>query len=225
MKNFFFRYKIFLVLFSFLSLVIFLLFYDALKQKKVLPIYSPSMVNYELVDSKIQHVKKYHRIATFSLTNQNGKIITNDTFKDKIYVADFFFTTCPSICPMMTDNMRNIQNKFLNDPDILLISHSVTPEIDSVPTLKKYATEKKIDDKKWHLVTGSKNEIYKLARESYLAVKSEGDLKSHGMIHTENFILIDKKRRIRGFYDGTNLESVNELIEDILILKKEEFKA
>ncbi|MBC91600.1 MAG: SCO family protein [Flavobacteriaceae bacterium] len=224
MKIFFYRYKVFLTVFSFLSLIIFMLFYDALKQEKILPIYSPSMVNYELVDSKIQHVKKYHRIAEFSLTNQNGEIITNDTFLNKIYVADFFFTTCPSICPIMTDNMRLIQNEFLNDPNILLLSHSVTPNIDSVVVLKKYAIEKKVKDDKWHLVTGPKNEIYKLARESYLAVKSNGDHTKHEMIHTENFVLIDKQRRIRGFYDGTNLDSINELINDILILKKEKFK-
>ncbi|MBK85744.1 MAG: SCO family protein [Flavobacteriaceae bacterium] len=224
MKNFFYKYKIFLTVFSFISLIIFLLFYDALKQEKILPIFSPSMVNYELVDSKIQHVKKYHKIAEFSLINQNGKIITNNTFSNKIYVADFFFTTCPTICPIMTNNMRLIQNEFTNDPEILLLSHSVTPKIDSVPILKKYAIEKKVDDNKWHLVTGSKNEIYKLARESYLAVKSSGDDKEHGMIHTENFVLIDKQRRIRGFYDGTNLESIKELINDITILKKEQLR-
>ena len=113
---------------------------------------------------------------------------------------------------------------YINDPDILLLSHSVTPNIDSVPTLKKYAIEKKVIDNKWHLVTGSKNKIYKLARESYLAVKSRGDNKEHGMIHTENFVLIDKQRRIRGFYDGTNIDSVNDLINDILILKQEQLK-
>ena len=165
-----------------------------------------------------------HKISKFSLINQHNEIINNDTMLGNIYVADFFFTTCPTICPIMTNNMRLIQNEFTNDPEILLLSHSVTPKIDSVPILKKYAIEKKVDDNKWHLVTGSKIEIYKLARESYLAVKSSGDNKEHGMIHTENFVLIDKQRRIRGFYDGTNIESVKELINDITILKKEQLK-
>tara|TARA_B110000438_G_scaffold238289_1_gene236013 strand:+ start:1382 stop:1990 length:609 start_codon:yes stop_codon:yes gene_type:complete len=198
-----------------------MLFYDALKPKRILPIYSPAMVNFELVDSSMQHIKKFHRIADFKLKNQNNKWVTQNTFENKIYVANFFFTTCPSICPIMTENMSFIQNTFKNDPSVLLLSHSVTPKIDSVAQLKKYALEKGIIDEKWHLVTGPKKEIYDLARQSYLAVKTNVDGNLYDMIHTENFILIDLDRRIRGFYDGTVKEDMKEIQNDILNLKAE----
>lgn len=198
-----------------------MLFYDALKPKRILPIYSPAMVNFELVDSSMQHIKKFHRIADFKLKNQNNKWVTQNTFENKIYVANFFFTTCPSICPIMTENMSFIQNTFKNDSSVLLLSHSVTPKIDSVAQLKKYALEKGIIDEKWHLVTGPKKEIYDLARQSYLAVKTNVDGNLYDMIHTENFILIDLDRRIRGFYDGTVKEDMKEIQNDILNLKAE----
>ena len=116
-----------------LSCIIITLFYNILNPVKVLPIYQPAQVNYELVDSTIQHQKKYHRIADFSLINQNGETITQEFYKDKIYVADFFFTTCQTICPIMTDHMYEIQKQTISDPEILLLSHSVTPEIDPLP--------------------------------------------------------------------------------------------
>jgi protein SCO1/2 len=177
------------------------------------------MVNAELVDSTLQHVKKYHTIADFSLTNQNGKTITQRDYKDKIYIADFFFTTCPTICPVMTKNMAGIQEQIIDDDDVLLLSHSVTPVIDSVAQLKKYAVEKGVNDAKWNLVTGDKKQIYKLARKSYLAVKNDGDGGPFDMIHTENFILVDKQRRIRGFYDGTKTGDIEKLLKDLDILK------
>tara|TARA_B100001173_G_C15954389_1_gene532794 strand:- start:127 stop:735 length:609 start_codon:yes stop_codon:yes gene_type:complete len=198
-----------------------MLFYDALKLEKSLPVYSPSMVNFELVDSTLQHVKKFHRIADFKLKNQNNEWVTNKTFDKKIYVADFFFTTCPSICPIMTDNMSILQNFYKKDTLILLLSHSVTPKIDSVAQLKKYALEKGIIDKKWHLVTGPKKQIYDLARQSYLAAKNNGDGGPYDMIHTENFILVDPDRRIRGFYDGTLEEDIEKIKTDIELLRDE----
>tara|TARA_Y100000996_G_scaffold102057_2_gene74235 strand:- start:9440 stop:10048 length:609 start_codon:yes stop_codon:yes gene_type:complete len=198
-----------------------MLFYNALKPTKILPIYNPAMVNFELVDSSLQHIKKLHKISDFKLKNQNNKWVTHNTFKNKIYVADFFFTTCPSICPIMTENMKILQNQFIDDPNVLLLSHSVTPKIDTVAQLKKYAVEKGVMDKKWHLVTGSKKEIYDLARKSYLAVKTNSNQNLHTMIHTENFILVDPDRRIRGFYDGTIREDMTKINEDISILKLE----
>ncbi len=220
MGSFFAKYKLFGAVLLMLSAVIIYLFYNALKPKVVLPIYQPSMVNPELVDSTLQFVKKYHTIADFSLTNQNGRTVTQDDYRDKIYIADFFFTTCPSICPIMTKNMVEIQKKILNQNDVLLLSHSVTPEIDTVAQLKKYALEKGVNDAKWNLVTGDKKQIYGLARKSYLAVKTDGDGGPYDMIHTENFILVDKERRIRGFYDGTKAEEVAQLIADLEILKR-----
>ena len=219
MWSFFAKYRLFAIVFSILSIIIMVLFYNALQPKKTLTIYQPSMVNAELVDSTLQHVKKYHTIADFSLTNQNGKTITQSDYKDKIYIADFFFTTCPTICPVMTKNMAGIQEQIIDDDDVLLLSHSVTPVIDSVAQLKKYALEKGVNDAKWNLVTGDKKQIYQLARKSYLAVKNDGDGGPFDMIHTENFILVDKERRIRGFYDGTKTGDIEKLLKDLDILK------
>ena len=215
------KYKGFITIFLIVSSGILILFYNALDPERRLPIYQPSMVNYELVDSTLQHVKKFHKIAPFTLTNQNGKIVTEQDYNNKIYVADFFFTTCPTICPKMTENMGQLQNEYLEDSQIKFISFSVTPQIDSVQQLKKYAIEKGVNDCKWNLVTGNKKEIYSLARKSYLAVKDDGDGGQFDMIHTENFILVDPEKRIRGFYDGTDIEAMNTLITDISILKEE----
>ena len=221
MLSFFKDYKYFGIVLGILSIIIISIFYNILKVDKPLPIYQPASVNAELVDSTIQHQKKYHKIADFNLINQNGKIITQKDYKDKIYVADFFFTTCQTICPIMTDHMYQIQKEIINDEDIMLLSHSVTPKIDSVAQLKKYALKKGVNDAKWNLVTGDKKQIYELARKSYLAVKSSGNGDEYDMIHTENFLLIDKKRQIRGFYDGTDPEAILQLLEDIETLKKE----
>jgi len=194
-------------------------FYYVNKPIETLPIYSPSMVSKELVEENIQFIKKYHKIKDFSMKNQNGETITQEFYNDKIYVADFFFTTCPTICPIMTENMGYVQEKIKNDSDVLLLSFSVTPEIDSVEQLKKYALEKNVIDSKWNLVTGNKKDIYNLARTSYLVAKTNGDGGKYDMIHTENFVLVDKEKRIRGFYDGTNSKEMDQLLNDIKILK------
>tara|TARA_R110001606_G_scaffold64727_3_gene150259 strand:- start:269 stop:946 length:678 start_codon:yes stop_codon:yes gene_type:complete len=219
MRSFFAQFKFLGLVLLIVSAVIISLFYNALQPKEILPVYQPAMVNFELVDSTLQHVKKYHTIADFALTNQNGKLVTQKDYENKIYIADFFFTTCPTICPIMTKNMAGIQDKILNDEDVMLLSHSVTPDIDSVPQLKKYALEKGVKDRKWNLVTGDKRQIYELARKSYMAVKTDGDGGPYDMIHTENFILVDKERRIRGFYDGTDSEEMKKLLSDLEILK------
>ncbi|WP_422858421.1 SCO family protein [Flagellimonas sp. S174] len=219
MGSFFAKYKFFGAVLLGLSAVIVYLFYNALQPEQKLPVYQPSMVSQELVDSTLHYKKKYHTIADFELTNQNGESITQEDYANKIYVADFFFTTCPTICPIMTKNMAQIQGSILEDSDVLLLSHSVTPDIDSVAQLKKYALEKGVVDSKWNLVTGDKKQIYELARKSYLAVKTDGDGGPYDMIHTENFILVDKERRIRGFYDGTNSEDIEKLLEDLKILQ------
>ena len=219
MRKFFAKYKFFGTVLFLLSIVIIYLIYNALKPVERLTIYQPSMLNPELVDSTLHYTKKYHTIADFELTNQNGETITQEDYKGKIYVADFFFTTCPSICPIMTKNMAEIQGSILDDNDVMLLSHSVTPKIDSVPQLKKYALEKGVVDNKWNLVTGDKKQIYELARKSYFAVLNDGDGGPFDMIHTENFILVDKERRIRGTYDGTNKEEVERLLTDLEILR------
>lgn len=221
MLSFFKDYKIFGIVFLVLSIIIVSIIYNTLNVYQPLPIYQPAMVSTELVDSTLQYQKKYHKIADFKLINQNGKTITQNDFEDKIYVADFFFTTCQTICPIMTNHMAIIQKELLNDNEVMLISHTVTPEIDTVAQLKRYALEKGVIDAKWHLVTGEKKQIYELARKSYLAVKSTGLGDAFDMIHTENFMLIDKKKQIRGFYDGTNPDDIEKLLDDIAILKEE----
>ncbi len=214
------KYKIFILTFISISIIIFIAIYSLLKPQKTLKIFSPRDVNTELVDTTVQHIGYNHTIADFAFTNQNGKIITQKDYEGKIYVADFFFTTCPTICPKMTDNMVWLQEQIKNNPKVMLLSYSVTPDIDSVPVLKKYALEKGVDDSKWNLVTGNKKDIYYIARKSYLAVKTGKPEDMYDMVHTENFILVDQKKRIRGFYDGTNLEEVKKLLEDINYLSQ-----
>ena len=221
MWTFFRRYKRFFWVLGILSAAIVLLFFRALQPTPVLPIYQPAMVDPVLVDESIQYVKKYHRIDDFSLTNQNKENITHFNYDGHIYVADFFFTTCPSICPIMTENMVYLQS-LLNDlPEIKLLSFSVTPDIDTPEVLKAYAQQKGVNDNRWNLLTGDKKEIYNLARRSYLVVKEDGNGDEHDMIHTENFVLIDKQRRIRGYYDGTQREDMDQIRADIDILRQE----
>lgn len=198
-----------------ISIITLSLFFNALTPAKSLPIYNPSMVNPELVDTTIQYVARNHTIGDFSFLNQNGEKITQDNYDNKVYVADFFFTTCPTICIAMTDNMVRIQEAIKNDNNAKLLSFSVTPEIDSVPVLKAYALEKGVIDSKWNLLTGDKREIYTLARKSYLVVKEGKPEELYDMVHTENFVLVDRKKRVRGFYDGTKTEDVDRLIEDL----------
>jgi len=212
------RYRVFIVIFFSIASAILLLFYEALTPKKVLPIFQPNDVNYELVDSSIQHIKRFHKIKSFEFLNQNGEKISEKDYEGFIYVADFFFTTCPSICPIMTNNMVKIQNYIKDKKKVKLLSFSVTPDIDSVPVLKEYSIKKGVDDKYWNLLTGDKSKIYSLARKSFLVVKENVESDSHSMIHTENFVLVDREKRIRGFYDGTDDTDMQVLKEDIGIL-------
>lgn len=185
---------------------------------KELPVYNPSDFNLELVDKSLHNTTENHTVADFELINQNGKIVTQEVYKDKIYVVDFFFTRCPSICPIMTKNMANLQTKFLNNNEIMFLSISVTPEIDSIPVLRKYATDKGVIDSKWNVTTGSKKHIYALARKSYFAVVEQGDGGLQDFIHTPNFILVDKKKQIRGIYDGTIDKELLRLVNDLKVL-------
>ncbi|MFN4762192.1 SCO family protein [Gillisia sp. Q332] len=221
MLQFFSKFKTLGIVLLVLSVIIIYAIYTLLTPEKRLPVYQPDMVNTELVDTTVQFVRKYHKIADFELYNQNGDTITKAFYKDKIYIADFFFTTCLTICPIMTDHMVKIQEEIKEDPEVLLLSHTVFPVADSVPVLKEYALDKGVIDSKWNLVTGDKKHIYELARKSYLASKSDGDGGPYDMIHTENFVLVDKNSQIRGFYDGTNPEAIDDLLKDLKILKAE----
>jgi protein SCO1/2 len=207
---------IFLFVFSAISIPV---FYHLLKVDKKLKVYNPADVNPSLVDVSLKHITKDHTISNFELINQNGKIITNDNYKNKIYVADFFFTRCNNICITMAYNMSELQEYYKNDTDIMFLSHSVTPVIDSVSVLKEYAVNKGVIDAKWNVTTGSKKHIYELARKSYFAVLEDGDGGENDFIHTEQFVLVDKERRIRGYYDGTEKKDMEKLKKDMVLLK------
>lgn len=202
-----------------LALIFFL--YIFLFPEKKLPVYNPQNLNPDLVDSTLQSKDKGHTIADFTLINQNGEIITQENYKGKIYIADFFFTRCTTICPVMTSNMKEVQDAFIDNDNVMFLSHSVTPEIDSISVLRAYADVKGVKDGKWNITTGEKKHIYELARKSYFAVLDEGDGGLQDFIHTENFTLIDAKRQIRGTYDGTDKADIQRLIADIKILLKE----
>lgn len=186
-----------------------------------LPYYNEASFTPKWINPKSEELASFHKIPDFELTNQDGEKITQKTFENKIYVADFFFTTCPGICPKMTANMDLVQESFKEDNHILLLSHSVTPSKDSVAQLKKYALEKNIG-KNWHLVTGDKKEIYDLGRQFYFVEEDLGKPKGlDDFLHTENFVLIDKNKHIRGIYNGLSKNSVKQLIADVKILKEE----
>ena len=215
MKSLLSKYRIFILFFLVFSVVTIGLFYSALKPAKSLPIFNPADVNPEMVDSTVQYKTKYHTISDFSFTNQNGKTITQKDYEGKIYVADFFFTTCGSICPKMTTNLVEVQKAFSNNPKVMILSHSVLPDVDDVSKLKAYALKNGVNDQKWNLVTGDKASIYAMARKSYLAVKLGKPNELYDMVHTENFVLVDTKKRVRGFYDGTKEDEIQRLIADI----------
>jgi protein SCO1/2 len=166
--------------------------------------------------------KNIHAIPSFSFLDQNGIVVDENLVNGKIYVANFFFTKCRNICPKMTNNMHLLQESFKDDTSILLLSHSVTPETDDVMVLNKYALDNKVDAAKWHLLTGDKKAIYGLAKQQYFAGDTVGYYQfGNEFLHTENFILVDQHRRIRGVYNGTLPVEINRIIEDIAILKSE----
>lgn len=188
------------------------------RPEKKLPVYNPSDFNEALVDKSIRNISKDHTVSDFELINQNGITVTQDDYQDKIYVADFFFTSCQGPCPIMTGNMAKVQEAFITNDDIMFLSLSVTPDIDSVPKLREYATQKGVIDSKWNVTTGEKKHIYELARKSYFAVEERGDGGLQDFIHTSNFILVDKKKRIRGIYNGLDNKEIRRLIYDINML-------
>jgi protein SCO1/2 len=185
-------------------------------------VYNPVDVNPRLVDDAVKHISRDHKISDFHLINQNGDTISQINFENKIYIADFFFTRCQTICPVMAINMAELQDYYKEDNSVKFLSHSVTPVIDSVSVLRAYADKHHAIDGKWEITTGDKKHIYELARKSYFAVLDEGDGGDQDFIHTEQFVLVDKKKQIRGFYDGTDPTEMERIIKDIEILKLEE---
>lgn len=180
-----------------------------------LPIYHPKQINPRLVDKDVWLAEGEHRISDFALIDQRGDTITRASIAGRIIVADFFFTTCPTICPKMTKNLERVQQAYTGDRRLVILSHSVTPEMDSVPVLAAYAELHGADPRQWHLLTGDRKQIYALARRSYFACLDEGDGGFQDFVHTENIVLVDTQGRLRGFYDGTNSKETDDLIRDI----------
>ncbi len=194
--------------------------YLQIQRRTSLPVMGPSDFNPALVELKRGQKYMPHQVSDFELINQNGEIITQSDYKDKIYVTDFFFTRCPSICPVMANNMEELQQAFMENHDVMFLSISVTPEMDSVPILKEYALRNGVLDSKWNVTTGNKKHIYELARKSYFAAMDYGDGGLQDFIHTTNFTLVDKRKQIRGVYDGTDSKDIVRLIKDIKKLSR-----
>lgn len=189
---------------------------------EVLPYYNEATFTPHWLQPDAASLDTFHQVSAFNLVNQEGVSVTEKTFAGKIYITDFFFTICPGICPKMTANMAVLQDEFIDDDEVLLLSHSVMPRIDSVPALAAYAENKDVIAGKWHLVTGKRDEIYKLGRKDYFVEEDLGlEKEEDEFLHTENFVLIDKNRHIRGIYNGLNAASVNQLIADVKTLKRE----
>lgn len=200
--------------------------YESYNKKKHPEILNPTDVNKELVDSSMQGIGNGHRISAFNLINQDGENVTEKIIEGKVFVTDFFFTTCGSICPKMTSQLERVQEEFKNEKNFLILSHTVLPETDTAEVLKMYADQHGADPKKWIFLTGDKKEIYRLARKSYFMVKEaaegeEGDGGESDFIHTQNFVLVDAKGRIRGYYDGTSAEEVDRMMEDARLVLEE----
>ena len=206
---------------------IFLLYYILIacksepKQEKLPFINQPDFTP-EWISEDSSAYQSIHTIPSFTFTNQEGKNITEKDVKGKIYVANFMFTKCVGICPTMTENLKIVQNTFKNDPDVMILSHSVTPDRDSVSVLKKYAQKKGINSQQWHLLTGDKDKIYEIAKKQYFAGDSVGYYgKQDDFLHTENVVLLDRQRRIRGVYNGTLVIEMERMCDDIKTLKRE----
>lgn len=187
-----------------------------------LPYYNDESFTPHWITPNTEEEKQFHKIPDFKLVDQLGDTLTQKSFENQVYITDFFFTTCPGICLKMTNNMTKVQEAFLDNPEVAILSHSVTPSIDSVAVLKTYADKNGVIDSKWHLVTGDKTEIYNLGRNEYFVENDLGIPKDiNDFLHTENFLLIDKNKHIRGIYNGLNRASIAQLITDVNALLEE----
>ncbi|MDV3308136.1 MAG: SCO family protein [Cyclobacteriaceae bacterium] len=213
MTNAVIRFQIPLFSYTIAFVLILLAACSTSKREEKLPIFGQRMV--EGSDTI------FHTIADFRFVDQDSNVVTQDTFKDKIYVADFFFTSCRTICPIMKTQMLRVYDSIKSDPDVLLLSHTIDPEYDTVGLLHDYAERLGVESDKWHFVTGNQDDIFNIAQTSYFATAMADDTEPDGFIHSGAFLLIDKERRIRGKYDGTKDEDVDRLLRDIARLKKE----
>ena len=196
--------------------------YFILKEDVRLPIYNPNEVNRELVDAELWNKRTGHTVSDFSLTDQRRRTISQKNFEGKIYVADFFFTRCGTICPKMTEQLARVHKYYEDEEDLMLLSHSVTPDYDTAEVLYAYAEKYEANHDQWLFVYGPSDDIFRLARKSYFAVMEGSTAQETDFVHTENLILIDQKKRIRGYYNGIDPLDVDRLILDIEILLQEE---
>jgi len=203
-------------------LIIFLIISSCTKENSYkLPIYGRKVISEKIINGKTIIDTLDHTISNFSFINQNGKTVNNLTFNNSIYVADFFFTSCPTICPLMKSEMMRVYRKYINEEKIKLLSHTINPEFDTVERLKEFAKKFNVDSNKWHFVTGDINKIYEIGFNSYMVTAAKDSLSPGGFLHSGTFLLVDNNKKIRGVYDGTNKLEVNKLLKDIDILLKE----
>lgn len=213
--------KIKIFVFAYFTSLIFLL---ACQQERKLPILGEKKTTSKIIDGKEVIDTIYFQVPDFKFINQDSQWITQENFKNKIYVVDFFFTSCPTICPIMKTQMLRLHEHFKNNPEVKILSHTIDPYHDSVAVLKDYASRLEVDTKQWNFVTGIKDEIYQIAEKGYFVAAKEDANEAGGFIHSGAFVLIDKNRRIRGYYDGTKAEKVDLLIKDVELLLKEGLK-
>lgn len=206
--------------FSVITITAVLIAYFSTKDKqKPLPVINPIDVNSEMVDEDLLRKGYGHTVGNFAFTNQEGKTITQQEIEDKIVVVEYFFTTCMTICPKMNIQMQRINEHFKGNEEFKILSFTVNPEVDTVEQMKRYADAHKANSNQWHFLTGEKEKLYQLARTSFFVLKPAeaqnlGDA-GNDFIHTNNFVLIDRKKRLRGYYDGTSVKETNQLIQDI----------
>lgn len=198
---------------------------ENVKKPKPLPVLNPIDLNEEMVDPELLRIGYGHSIGDFNFTNQDGKSCTQKVIEGKVFVAEYFFTTCKTICPVMNSQMQRVNEKFKNNDNVQILSFTVDPENDTPEQLKRYAESHKAT-KNWHFLTGKKEKLYELARKSFFVLKpaaavNQGDVGSD-FIHTNNFVLVDKEKRIRGYYDGTNGKEIDQLMKDIDLLLVEQ---
>jgi protein SCO1/2 len=180
-----------------------------------LPILGRSEIIETETESGTTYDTVYHTITDFAFVDQDSNMVTNETFTNQVYVADFFFTSCPTICPVMKQQMLRVYEVYKDNPKVGILSHSIDPEYDTVALLHEFAARLGVTSDKWHFVTGDKEDIYEIGEKSYMVVANEDESAPGGFIHSGAFLLVDQKRRIRGVYDGTVPEQVDILINDI----------
>ncbi|MCG8309466.1 MAG: SCO family protein [Cytophagales bacterium] len=197
------------------------LVFSCTPEAKKLPILGRKEIKNVEFDQKIKADTIYHTIKDFRFTNQDGDEVTQDTFKDKVYIADFFFTSCPTICPIMKTQMLRVYEKYKDHSDVMILSHTIDPKHDSVEVLYEFANRLGVSSDTWHFVTGDLEKIYDIGQNSYMVTAREDPEEPGGFLHSGAFLIIDKERRIRGIYDGTKSDEVDVLLTDVDILLKE----